>query len=89
MRPRIKSSSLPHRRALPILLWLYILLSAAPAIGAGWTRIGTFDGVKVSRRKIPGQDMPEFRGVAVINARIVEIMAVIDDAAPNPGSFAS
>lgn len=62
------------------ILALSLLVIAPSALGAPWTRVGVFDGVSVSSRQIPGQDMPEFRGVAVVDANLFQVMAVIDDA---------
>ena len=59
---------------------LGLLLAAPPAVGAPWVPVGTYDDVAVTSRLVPGQDMPEFRGEAVVKAGLYEIMAVIDDA---------
>jgi hypothetical protein len=56
------------------------LMAAYPAIATNdWQHLTTEQGIEISQRKIPGQHLPVFRGVGVIEANLYEIMAVISD----------
>ncbi len=60
-------------------LLLAALLLAVPAGASGWRHLYTKDGVRVEARDVPGRDLPELRGVGIIDANIYEILAVLDD----------
>ena len=69
------------RREIACLLTLACLMYfERPALGAPWVSEGTLHGVAVTSRAVAGQEMPEFRGEAVVRAGLFEIMAVINDA---------
>lgn len=55
-------------------------LVAAPAQAAGrWEYIGTYDGVRVERKEIPGSDVFAFRGEITTNMHIGKIIATFLD----------
>ena len=44
-----------------------------------WRRIDTRDGVVVSTRAVPGQNLPEFRGVAVVEGTLFDLLGIVMD----------
>ncbi len=51
----------------------------APAHAASWVRAFSEHGVVVDTRAGAGGNMPEFRGITTVKARIWEVLSVIDD----------
>jgi len=64
---------------LPFVAALCLLPAVVGAGPGGWQKLLTKDGVVVSTRHIPGQELPIFRGVGVIAADIYDLLAVIED----------
>jgi hypothetical protein len=65
---------------LRISLASLALTVASPALATDdWQHLTTEQGIEISQREIPGQHLPVFRGVGVIEANLYEIMAVISD----------
>lgn len=59
-----------------------LLLPALPRVAAAdsaWEYIGTWDGVKVSRKTVPGSDVLAFRGDIVAPVHIGKVMAAFLD----------
>ncbi len=65
----------------PVLALLALL---SPAAASGWTYAGTFDGVEVRERSLPGTRVREVVGVATFAGRAADYVAVIDDVAGFP-----
>lgn len=71
---------------LRALLLVTLLLATATAVAkpGPWELITNEQGVKVQARDIPGQGLPEFRGIGMIRGSIYEVLAVIDDTKNHP-----
>jgi hypothetical protein len=67
-----------------ILLALLFVCSTAVAKPGPWELVTHEKGVKVQARDIPGQGLPEFRGIGMVKGSIYEVLAVIDDTAKHP-----
>lgn len=65
------------RVALPILLIATLLWT--DALAAGWEVIKQEDGIVVSRKEVPGRDLPIFRGETEFDGSIYELLAILDD----------
>ncbi|MEO1270580.1 MAG: START domain-containing protein [Myxococcota bacterium] len=71
----------------PILSALCVVVTALAAIPMGgqaeaqstWTRIRHEKGIEVFRKEIKGQEMPMFRGRAVVAADLYTVLAVLSD----------
>jgi hypothetical protein len=70
---------------LPLLAATLFSLSAVPAGAAspndGWVQDANEKGVVVTTRTEAGRSLPVFRGVSTLDARLFEILAVLDDVA--------
>jgi len=66
------------------LIALLLLCTTALAKPGPWELITNEKGVKVQARDIPGQGLPEFRGIGMVKGSIYEVLAVIDDTANHP-----
>jgi hypothetical protein len=55
------------------------LAQAADLSGAPWTLLDDDEGIRVFEREIPGQELPGFRGEAVIAAPLERIVAELKD----------
>ncbi|MEX1366110.1 MAG: START domain-containing protein [Nannocystaceae bacterium] len=53
---------------------------ALPRDEAGWTEIAAEDGIVVTSRSSEHSPLPVFRGVGVVDASLLEVLAVIPDA---------
>lgn len=56
---------------------------AGPTAGStrdGWTRVTDEDGIEVTSRPSERSPLPIFRGVAVVEASVLEVLAVVTDA---------
>jgi hypothetical protein len=77
------------RGLLCALMALFVVTSgiAAPSeASAGetsWEVIKREDGIVVSRKYIPGYDLPIIKGVGMVKANIYDILAVLDDVGSN------
>jgi hypothetical protein len=65
--------------------WAFVIVSlfgthAVAAESADWVKVGTDKGITVSRRKVEGSNLHEFRGRGLIDAKIKDVLAVIFDA---------
>ena len=67
-----------------LLLALLLISAAVHAKPGPWELITNEKGVKVQAREIPGQGLPEFRGIGMVKGSIYEVLAVIDDTANHP-----
>jgi hypothetical protein len=67
----------------PKSIWIVPLLLAATAPSRAaptdWELVKSSDGIVVDRRAVPGSPLKEFRGRAVIDAPIADILAVFSD----------
>jgi hypothetical protein len=54
--------------------------SASEAVEAGWTRVAEDEGIVVSSRPSERSELPIFRGVAQVDAPLLEVLAVVTDA---------
>lgn len=54
-------------------------MAAAVDPEPAWEQIDDDDGIRVSKREIPGQELPGFRGEAIIKAPIEKLVAVVKD----------
>jgi hypothetical protein len=61
------------------LLWLFLLGFSTLAQAEPWHRVGVEDGVTLEMRDVPGSDLPEFRGTAVLPAALYAVAGVVDD----------
>ena len=62
------------------LVALALLFTQSSAFADGkWEEITREQGIVVSKKAVAGQDLPAFRGIAVVNASIFDILAVLDD----------
>ncbi len=55
-------------------------VAAAPADASGWTVLAEEDGIVVTSRASERSPLPVFRGVGVVEASVVEVLAVVLDA---------
>jgi hypothetical protein len=53
---------------------------ASEAVEAGWTRVAEDEGIVVSSRPSERSELPIFRGVAQVDAPLLEVLAVVTDA---------
>lgn len=67
-----------------ILFVLIQVVFVMPALAGGWEVITKEDGITVSRKELPDRDLPVFRGTGVVNASVIEILAVLNDTPRNP-----
>lgn len=66
-----------HHHIAPMLL---LLVLATPGRASGdWERIGQADGITISRRVVPDSELIAFRGVAMVEAPIGTVTAVVED----------
>lgn len=72
------------RYAVPAIAFVALCLALPSNAEAGWEVITKEAGITVSKRDVPGKDLPTFRGVGVVNASVYEILAVLQDAERNP-----
>ncbi len=63
-----------RRSILALTLCLTFLATAGFAQEGAWETIGTYDGVKVWRKQIPGSDLFAFKGEITTNLHIGKIM---------------
>ncbi len=68
-----------RRRFILTTAMLLVALTCATAMAAGWEEVSDDDGVVVSMKAVEGRDLPIFRGVAVIDSSMIDIMAVLND----------
>ncbi len=68
-----------RRAVLALCLSLAFLSSAAVAQEGAWESIGTYDGVKVWRKTVPGSELFAFKGEIVTNLHIGKIMTTFLD----------
>ncbi len=61
------------------ILGLLCLCLPALALAEPWQRVGVEDGVTLEMRDVPGSDLPEFRGTAILPAGLYEVAGVVDD----------
>jgi len=66
------------RARAPGLVLLCLTLVTFPALG-DWQEVGVTDGIAISSRAVPGQSLPEFRGIGEIGGSIDAVLAVLDD----------
>ena len=62
--------------------WLLVACTTAiagPAAAQAWQRVSDDEGIRVEIRDVPGQTLPTFRSIAMVQANIYDIAAVIDD----------
>ena len=52
---------------------------AGPAFAAGWELVGVEDGIRVSRREVPGSPIVAFRGEGMVNAPLAKVLGVLAD----------
>ncbi|MCO4761907.1 MAG: START domain-containing protein [Myxococcales bacterium] len=64
--------------ALIGLLALPLLATASPARGP-WKTVDVRDGVTISVRAVPGQNLPEFRGVGVVHGDLFDLIGIVSD----------
>lgn len=62
--------------------WLALLaaLATPPASAGDWKPVTNERGIEVSEREVPGRSLPIFRGIGIVEADPLEILAVIRDA---------
>jgi hypothetical protein len=72
------------KTGLATILLLALAAPCASAKPGPWELITNERGVKVQAREIPGQGLPEFRGIGMINGTIFEVLAVIDHTSNHP-----
>jgi hypothetical protein len=65
--------------AMVLSAGLVLTLLAAPAGGSGWQETGRSDGIVVTERLVPGQSVPTFRGIGLVDADLGTVLAVILD----------
>jgi hypothetical protein len=53
---------------------------AVEAVEAGWTRVAEDEGIVVSSRPSDRSELPIFRGVAQVDAPLLQVLAVVTDA---------
>ena len=68
-----------QERTRTLLLALGALFFSTPSLAAGWEQILVDDGIRVSTRQIEGRELPAFKGVGVVNAPMVDVLAVLTD----------
>jgi hypothetical protein len=56
------------------------LATAEPAPSGPWQYVRDDDGIHVDKRSVPGSNLAEFRGRAVVDAPLSSVMAVLHDA---------
>ncbi len=70
------------------LACLCVCLAPGPARAAAksapWRLVTVDDGVRVEARDVSGRNLPDFRGTAVIDGGVLEILAVLADTARHP-----
>lgn len=64
------------------LLLMFVFFSITASAGADqerWELVGELDGIRVSKREVPGHDLPAFRGETTIAASMDAILSVLVD----------
>jgi hypothetical protein len=57
---------------------------AAPAAEEDWQETSRVDGIVVSERPAPGQDVPTFRGTGIVNGDLATVLGIIEDVENHP-----
>jgi hypothetical protein len=57
---------------------------AAPAAQEDWRETARADGIVVSERPAPGQDVPTFRGTGIVNGDLATVLGIIEDVEHHP-----
>ena len=68
-----------HGKVWSFCMGLLFVLISSPAFGAGWEVILNDDGIRVSTRDIEGQALPAFKGTGMVQAPMVDVLAVLTD----------
>lgn len=71
------------RRMLVLAVVLGASLTTSVASAQKWEVITKEQGVVVSKKEVEGRSLPIFKGVGVIDASVVDILAVLDDTPNN------
>ena len=66
-------------QSYPLLFLSLTALWTSGAEAGEWERISNEDGIQVSVQEIEGRELPIFKGVALINARLLDVLAVLTD----------
>ncbi len=61
-----------------LLFWLNPFTILAQNSSA-WEQVIEKDGIRVTKRDVPGRQLPTFRGIGEVRARLLEVLAVIND----------
>lgn len=69
--------------AAPLIAFLLAVGAATPAFASDWEMIAKENGVIVKQKEVEGRDLPIFQGTTLINANVVDILAVMNDTASN------
>ncbi len=65
-------------------LLLTMLLAPATAVAGSWKTVALEHGVKVMMRDVPGLSFPELRTIAVLQADVYDVLAVLSDVGRYP-----
>ncbi|HDP79467.1 MAG TPA: hypothetical protein ENN21_01345 [Spirochaetes bacterium] len=76
-------------RCLLIILAASVVLNSHSPAAASWKPVSSADGIQVYTQPVEGSDMDAFRGVAVVDAPIESVAAVINDIPAQPRWMAS
>jgi len=63
---------------------LLLVITPSMAQDTGWETITEEDGIIVQQKEVPGRSLPVFRGEAVIDTNVFEILGILQDIERNP-----
>jgi len=66
-------------RVAVLVLWAVLGSSTVAHAGAKWETIVRESGIRVLQKERPGSDIPKVKGVGIVKANLVDVLAVIDD----------
>ncbi len=67
-----------RRQRLVGVLFMVLLFVCSDALAEPWRQITYEDGIRVSRKAVPGRDLPKFRGITTYNHSVFSILTVLD-----------
>ena len=65
--------------AVSVAIGCVLTLATAAHASSGWETIATEAGIEVTQKERPGGELPVVKGVGLVRANLVDVLAVIDD----------
>jgi len=62
-----------------VMIALSAQVCEAAAPRGPWKRVDVRDGIVISTRAVPGQNLPQFRGVGIVNGTLFDLLGIVND----------